>query len=95
MQFKTLIALISFIMTICAPFQFNIHTDTDSNTTSFFTLNVCHASGSAMSVQADIPFINACTCEISISESSLAYAVSDIGLLPLLIGLQSERPPRV
>ena len=95
MKVGALIALVAFAMTLFAPFQISLHTDTDGTTASLFTLDVCHASGSALSVQADIPFLYECPCKIFVSEDSRVYADSDNALSPFLLILKQERPPKV
>lgn len=95
MMVKSLIVLIAFAMTLFTPFIVTIHTDADGNTVSLFTLDVCHASGSAMSAQADIPFLYESPCVLSISENNLIYEDSYTALLPFQAALQTERPPKV
>jgi hypothetical protein len=82
-------------MTLFAPYIVTIHTNADGNTVSLFTLDVCHASGSALSVQADMPFLFENPCELSVSERRLVNEESNNAFSPFLLVLQQEHPPRV
>ncbi len=94
MKLKTLITLIVFIMTLCAPFQITSHPD-HGKTASLFTLDICHASGSACSL---CKWISSCITEypytLALFESNCVYSTATPFFKPFLIAFQKERPPK-
>ena len=94
MKVKILIVLIVFTMTICSPFKINVHFKPGNKTASILTLDVCHASGTALSAQSDIPCVLECPRALSLFERSFIYAASNSAFTPFLIVFQLERPPK-
>ena len=95
MKVKALIVLSAFAMTLFMPFQITLHTTADRNDAPLLTLDVCHAAGSSMFVQADMAFLYECYFELSISKNSWSYEIPVLPYRCLLVVLQKERPPRV
>ncbi|MBZ0155033.1 MAG: hypothetical protein K8I29_02315 [Alphaproteobacteria bacterium] len=95
MKVRTLIALIAFIASLFAPFQITVHPVPDDPAPSLFTLNVCHASGAALSVQADIPCITEPSCTLPLFEGTFVYMAVDPVFHPFLIAFRQEHPPKV
>jgi hypothetical protein len=94
MKIRTLIALIAFVMTLCAPFQITVHSNPDNKTVSLLTLDVCHAAGAVLSAE-EIPCITECPCTLPLSESAFVYTTAPHVFNPLLTTFQQEHPPRV
>ncbi len=94
MKVKILIMLVALTMTICAPFTINFHFGPGNKTASFLTLDVCHASGTALSAQADIPGVLECPCALSLFENSFIYSAANFVFIPFLIVFQQDRPPK-
>ncbi len=94
MKVRILIVLIVFTMTICAPFKINVHFNPGNRTASILTLDVCHAAGTALSAQADVPCVLECPCALSLIESSFMYAAANSVFTPFLMAFQQERPPK-
>ncbi len=94
MKIKTLLALIAFIITLCAPIQITLHSDPDKGTASLFTLNVCTVSGAVFSSQVDIPCVPGCPCILSLFENTFTYRDFSPVFSAFLITYQQERPPK-
>jgi len=94
MKVRILIVLIVLTMTICAPFKINVHFNPGNKTASFLTFDACHASGTVLSAQADIPCVLERPCALSLFTSSFMYAAANSAFNPFLIAFQQERPPK-
>jgi hypothetical protein len=97
MKLLTVVSLIFFCLTAVAPAHVTVpsaRADQNKNTASLLTLNVCHAGGSALSVQADIPCVLDYPCSLSLFESKLVYVAATPVFNPLLLLSQQERPPK-
>lgn len=93
MKAKILIVLIVFTMTICAPFKLDFHFTRGNKSSPILTLDVCHASATVFSVQADIQYVPECSMSLPFFENSSVYTSANSVLTPLLVALRQDRPP--
>ncbi len=94
MKVRMLIVLIVFTMSICTPFKINVHFNPGDKTASLLTLDVCHASGTAISGQADIPCVLAYPSSLSFFENSFMRQAANSVFIAFLIAFQQDRPPK-
>ncbi len=94
MKIKALIVLVAFFFSASLPLKITIHYDLYSKTTSLLTLNVCHAAGTALSAQADVPCVLQCSCALPVFEISVKHSVVNSVFNPYLSAFQLERPPK-
>lgn len=94
MKFKTLIVLGALILTVFSPLQINLRANPDGKIASLFMLDVCHASGSALSPQVDMPYAAGCPISLRLFEITANYVELNLDLKPFLSAFQQERPPK-
>lgn len=94
MKILITILLASFLMTVFVPVQINIQSDFDRKDVSLLTLDVCNASGSALSAHADLTFVCEGPCKLTACDAIRRYDFSNHVFTPFLVSFQQERPPK-
>ena len=94
MRLKALIMLVAFIVIVIAPVHINVYQYPDNKTASLLTLDVCNASGSGLSVQADTPWMLDGLFSLFLSEGIYFHEILQPAFHAFLISFQQERPPR-
>jgi len=95
MKLKSLLVLIMLVASIVVPVKLHISTSQNSPMVIIITLDVCHASGSSLSVNTDIPSLHECSCDPVLLESEALPKVDKTSFAPSWFSIQIERPPRV
>lgn len=93
--FSALILLITLMFSIFSPLTVQLTISPESRATFLVTLDVCHASGAALSVSSEMPFLCEGTVSIDRLETTRSHVSENESSFPLLIPYPEERPPRV
>jgi hypothetical protein len=92
MKIQAILIVIVLSLSILSPLSISISPLDDHS--YILTLDVCHASGSAVSVSADFPALQEAPCKLS-PLGLCGYArIIDLSCKPSLIASDLERPPK-
>jgi hypothetical protein len=93
MKMSTVLLLVSLMLTIAAPFTLNI--SPSDNATVLLTLDVCNASQSAISVNADTLAVQESICTLAPASLSGYIQTVYCPSKPFVSVFKKDRPPEV
>ena len=92
---STFILLMALVCAILSPLTIQVTISPDSRVTYLVTPDVCHASSSPVSVNADMPFFCEGPADLVRLETVGPHQIYSQLSVPLSIPYPEERPPKV
>jgi hypothetical protein len=81
------------VVSMISPLSIHVTASSDDNS-HIFTLDICNASGNALSVIGSMPVIHECPCKLCMLEFAGFYRIPESLFTPFFIPFQQDRPPR-
>lgn len=95
MKVSSILILAVLLLSLISPLAVHVTSALPDSGRSLVTLDVCHASDSSLSVNADSPSLHECPCKyVPLAFAGIHESDSAV-FVPYLISVQHERPPRV
>lgn len=92
MKISTFFLLASLMLTITAPFT--LHISPADNITVLVTLDVCHASNAAISVNGETPAVQQSIFILALYSLTEYYDAANFPTKPSVVISQKDRPPK-
>ena len=93
MKVKTVVILITLLASIVFPCTCNI--SSSGKVTSFFSHRICFTSSPALSLRADMTFIDVSSHKFIVPASKITYEILTPVFKSCLFAFQKERPPKI
>lgn len=94
MKTAAFLILAMLVLSMTSPLSLHVPFSSDHNS-RILTLDICDASGSALSVNGGMPVIPECPCKLCPLEFNGFHWIADTLFTPFFIPFQQDRPPRV